>query len=53
MVRVIVQRFSMDNVSNKDPEDLLREIAEKGISQSICVNDLGTSFLTWLCNQAL
>jgi hypothetical protein len=35
----------MDNASDRNPEDLLREIREKGISQSVCVNDLGMSCL--------
>jgi len=30
----------MDNASDRNPEELLREIAENGISQSVCVNDL-------------
>ncbi|KAG0565651.1 hypothetical protein M758_7G004100 [Ceratodon purpureus] len=36
----VYKRFSMANVSDKNPDDLLREITEKGISQSLCVNDL-------------
>lgn len=35
----------MDNASDKNPEDLLREIAENGISQSVCINDLGMCLL--------
>lgn len=40
-VCMVVQSFSMDNASDTNPEDLLREIAENGISQSVCINDLG------------
>ncbi len=33
----------MERVSEKDPEELLREISQNGISQNVCINDLGTS----------
>lgn len=36
----VYKRFSMDNTSDVNPEDLLREIVEKGISQAVCINDL-------------
>jgi hypothetical protein len=36
--------FSMERVSNKDPEELLREI-----SQNVCINDLGTSSILLIC----
>lgn len=45
-VCMVVQRFSMDNVSDRNPEDLLREIAENGISQCVCINDLGICLLS-------
>jgi len=35
----------MENASDKNPEELLREIAENGISQSVCINDLGMCLL--------
>lgn len=41
----VVKRFTMDNASNRSPEDLLKEIMENGISQSTCVNDLGMCLL--------
>jgi len=30
----------MERVSTKDPEELLREISQNGISQNVCINDL-------------
>lgn len=36
----------MDNVSDRNPEDLLREITENGISQTVCINDLGKHLLS-------
>jgi hypothetical protein len=41
--QVVLQLFSMERVSKKDPEELLREISQNGISQNVCINDLGTS----------
>lgn len=40
----------MDNTSDVNPEDLLREIVEKGISQAVCINDLGIPALFGICN---
>lgn len=36
----VYKKFSMDNVSDRNPEDLLREITDNGISQTVCINDL-------------
>ncbi|KAH9572699.1 hypothetical protein CY35_02G165600 [Sphagnum magellanicum] len=36
----VYKMFSMERVSNKDPEELLREISQNGISQNVCINDL-------------
>jgi hypothetical protein len=41
--------FSMERVSNKDPEELLREISQNRISQNVCINDLGTSSVLLIC----
>jgi 4-diphosphocytidyl-2-C-methyl-D-erythritol kinase len=36
----VYKLFSMERVSTKDPEELLREISQNGISQNVCINDL-------------
>jgi 4-diphosphocytidyl-2-C-methyl-D-erythritol kinase len=36
----VYKLFSMERVSKKDPEELLREISQNGISQNVCINDL-------------
>lgn len=41
----------MDDSSDRDPEDLLREIVEKGISQTVCINDLGMLALFGISNR--
>lgn len=38
---LVVQRFRLDQASSVDPLNLLREITQNGISQDVCVNDLG------------
>lgn len=37
-----MQRFRLDQTSSIDPLVLLREINETGISQDVCINDLGS-----------
>lgn len=35
------QRFKLDQTSNADPLTLLEKISRNGISQDVCINDLG------------
>lgn len=41
---LISQRFQLDQTSKVDPLTLLEKISKNGLSQDVCVNDLGTSF---------
>lgn len=36
-----MQRFRLDQSSKVEPLTLLEKISEKGISQDVCINDLG------------
>jgi 4-diphosphocytidyl-2-C-methyl-D-erythritol kinase len=38
---LVLQRFRLEQVSKADPLTLLKEITQNGISQDVCVNDLG------------
>jgi 4-diphosphocytidyl-2-C-methyl-D-erythritol kinase len=37
----VLQRFKLEQASQADPLTLLEDITQNGISQDICVNDLG------------
>lgn len=39
---LVLQRFQLDQTSKVDPLSLLEKIKTSGISQDVCVNDLGT-----------
>jgi hypothetical protein len=41
----MIQRLRLDQTSNIDPSILLERISTNGISQDVCINDLGM-FLT-------
>lgn len=41
----LFQRLRLDQTSSVDPLTLLENVTSKGVSQSICVNDLGKSSL--------
>lgn len=41
----IFQRLSLDQTSNINPLTLLENVTSNGVSQSICVNDLGTIYM--------
>lgn len=38
---LVLQRFRLEQTSQADPMTLLEEITQNGISQDVCVNDLG------------
>lgn len=38
---LVLQRFKLEQTSQADPLTLLKEITQNGISQDVCVNDLG------------
>jgi 4-diphosphocytidyl-2-C-methyl-D-erythritol kinase len=38
---LVLQRFRLEQASKADPLTLLKEITQNGISQHVCVNDLG------------
>jgi hypothetical protein len=38
---LMLQRFRLEQTSQADPMTLLEEITQNGISQDVCVNDLG------------
>ena len=38
---LVLQRFRLEQASKDDPLTLLKEITQNGISQDLCVNDLG------------
>lgn len=50
----MMQRLQLDQTSNVDPLTLLEKIKSNGISQDVCINDLGvflaeySYFLTFL-----
>jgi len=37
----MIQRLRLDQTSNVDPSILLERISTSGISQDVCINDLG------------
>lgn len=48
---LIFQRLRLDQTISIDPLTLLEKISREGISQDVCVNDLGTNpeeYSTWL-----
>ena len=47
MVLAIFQRLRLDQTSNVDPLTLLENVTNNGVSQSICVNDLGKELLNF------
>jgi 4-diphosphocytidyl-2-C-methyl-D-erythritol kinase len=42
---LLLQRFRLAQASKADPLTLLKEITQNGISQDVCVNDLGMHIL--------
>lgn len=49
----MIQRLQLDQTSNVDPSILLERISRNGISQDVCINDLGMFLAVHLSPLAL